>query len=83
MIKWKGFSREHNSWEVAFDVKVPDLVVEYYQKHPATPRHICQTDFNTLFKSGTITSRHSNLGGGVNVRGFLTHDSGAHTSPPE
>jgi len=30
LIKWKGFSKEHNSWEVAFDVKVPDLVAEYY-----------------------------------------------------
>jgi len=83
LIKWKGFSREHNSWEVVSDVKVLDLVMEYYRKYPAAPRHICQTDFNTLFKSRTIASRHSNLGGGVNVRESLTHDSGAHISPPE
>jgi len=30
LIKWKGFSREYNSWEVASDVKVPDLVTKYY-----------------------------------------------------
>jgi len=30
LIKWKGFSREHNSWEVASDVKAPDLIMEYY-----------------------------------------------------
>jgi len=30
LIKWKGFSREHNSWEVASDVKALDLVTEYY-----------------------------------------------------
>jgi len=30
LIKWKGFSREHNSWEVASNVKTPDLVAEYY-----------------------------------------------------
>jgi len=83
LIKWKGFSREHNSWEVASDVKALDLIVEYYRKHPAAPRHICQTDFDTLFKSGTIASRRSNLGGRVNVRGPLTHDSGACTSPLE
>jgi len=83
LIKWKGFSREHNSWEVASNVKAPDLVAEYYQKHPAAPRHICRTDFNTLFKSGTIASRRSNLGGGVNVRGPLIRDSGARSSPPE
>jgi len=83
LIKWKGFSREHNSWEVASDVKAPDLVVEYYRKHPAAPRCIRRTDFDTLFKSGTIALRRSNLGGGVNVRGPLIRDSGAHSSPPE
>jgi len=30
LIKWRGFSREHNSWEVASDIKAPDLVAEYY-----------------------------------------------------
>jgi len=65
LIKWKGFSREHNFWEAASDVKAPDLVAEYYRKHPAALRHIHWTDFDTLFKSGTIASRRSNLGGGV------------------
>jgi len=74
LVKWKGFSKEHNSWEVASDVKALDLIAEYYRKHPAAPRHIHQTDFNAIFNPGTITSRHSNLGGGVNVRGPLTHD---------
>ena len=83
LIKWKGFSREHNSWEVASDVKAPDLVVEYYRRHPAAPRHICQTDFDILFKSGTIALRRSNLGGRVNVRGPLTRHSRARSSPPE
>ena len=69
LIKWKGFSREHNSWEVASDVKALDLVTEYYQRHPAAPRHICQTDFDTLFKSGTIASRRSNLRGGGKCKG--------------
>jgi len=64
LIKWKGFSREHNSWEVASNIKAPDLVAEYYQKHLAAPRHICWTDFDTLFKPGTIALRCSNLGGG-------------------
>jgi len=83
LIKWKGFSREHNSWEVASDVKAPDLVAEYYRKHLAAPRHIRRTDFDTLFKPGTIASRHSNLGGGVNIRGPLTCNPGAHSRAPE
>jgi len=81
LIKWKGFSREHNSWEVASDVKAPDLVAEYYRRHPAAPRHIRRTDFDILFKSGTIALRRSNLGGGVNVRGPLTRHSGATQKP--
>jgi len=36
LVKWKGFSREHNSWEATSDVKALDLIMEYYQKHPAT-----------------------------------------------
>jgi len=83
LIKWKGFSRDHNSWEAAFDVKAPDLVTEYYQKHPAAPRYICWKDFDTLFKPRTIASRCSNLEGGVNVRGPLIRDSGAHSRAPE
>jgi len=50
LVKWKGFSREHNSWEVASNVKALDLIVEYYRKHPATPRHICRTDFDAIFQ---------------------------------
>jgi len=83
LIKWKDFSREHNSWEVASDIKTLDLVTEYYQKHPATPRYIRQADFDALFKSRIIALRRSNLRRGVNVRGPLTHNSRAHTSPLE
>ena len=83
LIKWRGFSREHNSWEVASNVKVLDLVAEYYRKHPAAPRHIRWTDFDAIFKSRTIASRRSNLEGEVNVREPLTRDSGACSSPPE
>ena len=77
LVKWKGFSREHNSWKVASDIKAPDLIVEYYWKHPATPRHIHQTDFDAIFNSRTIALRCNNLRGGVNVREPLTHDPGA------
>jgi len=77
LVKWKSFSREHNSWEIASDVKTPDLIAEYYRKYPAAPRHICQTDFDAIFNPRTIASRCSNLGGRVNVRGPLTYDPGA------
>ena len=57
LVKWKGFSREHNSWEAASDVKAPDLVAEYYRKHPAAPRHICQTDFDAIFQPWCYAAR--------------------------
>jgi len=50
LVKWKDFSREHNSWEVASDVKALDLVTKYYWKHPAAPRHIRQTNFDAIFQ---------------------------------
>jgi len=50
LVKWKGFRREHNSWEAASNVKAPDLVAEYYRKHPAAPRHIRRTDFDAIFQ---------------------------------
>ena len=43
-------------------------MVEFYHKYPIAPRYICQTDFNIIFKSGTIASRCSNLKGEVSVR---------------
>jgi len=61
LVKWKGFSKEHNSWEAASNVKVPDLIAEYYQKHPAAPRHIHQIDFNAIFNPGTIALRLSQM----------------------
>ena len=39
LIKWKGYGREHNSWESASEVSVPELTVEFHRKHPGAPRH--------------------------------------------
>ena len=57
LVKWKDFSREHNSWEVASDVKALDLVTKYYWKHPAAPRHIRQTDFDAIFQPWCYAAR--------------------------
>jgi len=64
-------------------VEIELFPYKYYQTYPATPRHIHWIDFDALFKSKTIASRCSNLEGGVNIRGSLTYDSGAHISPLE
>jgi len=71
LIKWKGYGREHNSWESASEVSAPELTVEFYRKHPGAPRHIRRTEFDNIFHSESIAPRYSNPEGGVNVRGYL------------
>jgi len=71
LIKWKGYGRKHNSWESTSEVSMPELTAEFYRKHPGAPRHIRRTEFDSIFHSESITSRRSNLEGGVNVRGHL------------
>jgi len=80
-VKWKSFSREHNSWEAASNVKAPDLVAEYYWKHPAAPRHIRRTDFDAIFQSQNHCFETQQPWRGVNVRGPLTYDSRARCLP--
>jgi len=33
LIKWKGYGREHNSWESASEVFAPELTAEFHRKH--------------------------------------------------
>jgi len=52
LIKWKGYGREHNSWESASEVSAPALIAEFHHKHPRAPRHIRRTEFDNIFSSG-------------------------------
>jgi len=40
LIKWKGYSHEHNSWESASEVFAPELMAEFHHKYPRAPRHV-------------------------------------------
>jgi len=71
LIKWKGYGREHNSWESASEVSAPELTAEFHRKHPGAPRHIRCMEFDNIFHSESIAPRRSNLEEGVNVRGHL------------
>jgi len=71
LVKWKGYSREHNSWESASEVFAPELTAEFHHKHPGAPRHIRRTEFDNIFHSKSTAPRRSNLEGRVNVRGHL------------
>jgi len=71
LVKWEGFGVEHNSWEPWDNVHVPELVADFYQRHPGTARHICMVDFRSIpFRS--VSGRHC-LEGGVDVRGAPHH----------
>ena len=67
LIKWKGYGTEHNSWEYASNVHAPDLIKEYYQRHPAAPHQIRFAAFTSIpFRPiPTTTSGQSSLEGGV------------------
>ena len=74
LVKWDGFGIEHNSWEPWDNIHAPDLVLEFYWKHPGAPQLIQLTDFNTIaFQSIPLSAvpGHHSLEGGMDVRGHL------------
>ena len=38
LIRWKGFSEAHDSWELAKEVHADELVEEFYKRHPSAIR---------------------------------------------
>jgi hypothetical protein len=71
LVKWKDFGIEHNlnSWEPWYNVHAPELVAEFYRKHPGAARHIRTTKFLSIpFRPTTVSRRHCSEGG-WDVRG--------------
>src|ERR1700678_1478657 len=67
LVKWEGFGIEHNSWEPWDDVHAPDLVADFYRKHPGAACQIQAIDFTSIpFRR--VPGRHF-LEEGVDVRG--------------
>ena len=72
LVKWKGFSVEHNSWEPWDHVHAPDLVADFYRRNPGAARHIRSLEFSSIpFRPTIVSGRHCSEGG-VDVRGQLT-----------
>jgi Chromo (CHRromatin Organisation MOdifier) domain len=67
LIKWEGLGIEHNSWEPWDSVHAPDLIAEFYWKHPGAAHQVRAIDCSAI-SFYVMLSRHS-LKGGVDVRG--------------
>jgi hypothetical protein len=78
LVKWKDFRIEHNSWEPWDNIHAPELVAEFYRKHPGAARHIRTTEFLSIpFRPTTVSRRHCSEGGGckgtLRFRPYLRH----------
>ena len=40
LVRWKGFSEAHNTWEPATNVHTDELIKEFYKRHPKAIRNI-------------------------------------------
>jgi Chromo (CHRromatin Organisation MOdifier) domain len=79
LIKWKGFGIEHNSWEPWDSIHAPNLIAEFYQKHPGAAHQVRAIDFSAI-SFRVVPSCHS-LKGGVDVRGH-PFSPPSHSDPP-
>ena len=82
LVKWKDFGLEHNSWEPWDNVHAPELIADFYQKHPGAARQIRSIEFQSIpFRPIEVPRRHF-LKGGVDVRGHpvLTLPANPHAS---
>jgi len=48
LVKWEGFGVEHNSWEPWDNVHAPELVADFYRRHPGAACHIHMVDFRSI-----------------------------------
>src|ERR1700682_1264598 len=50
LIKWKGYSNAHNSWEPKENVNVPELLKAFLRRHPQAIRTIKPEKDNSAYK---------------------------------
>ena len=56
LIRWKGFSEVHDSWEPANNVHVEELIEEFYKKYPKAIRNITTHPTSIIICSTTMSS---------------------------
>jgi Chromo (CHRromatin Organisation MOdifier) domain len=59
LVKWEGFRIEHNSWKPwdSVECSCPELIVEFYWKHPGAARQVRAIDFSAI-PFHIVLSRH-------------------------
>jgi Chromo (CHRromatin Organisation MOdifier) domain len=62
LIKWEGFGIEHNSWEPWDSIHAPNLIAEFYWKHPGAARQVRAINFSAI-SFRVMLNRHSLKGG--------------------
>jgi len=67
LVKWESFGVEHNSQEPWDNVHAPELVADFYRRHPGAACHILMVDFCSI-PFCSVSGCHC-LEGGVDVRG--------------
>jgi len=70
LVKWEGFSVEHNSWEPWDNVHVLELVADFYCRHPGAAHHIHMVNFCSIPFCPVLGCHR--LEGKVDVRGRST-----------
>jgi len=48
LVAWKGYGREENSWVDERDINAPQLINEFYRRHPAAPRRLRTVRFGQI-----------------------------------
>ena len=48
LVKWKGYGYEENQWIAEENLEAPELLQEFYQRHPGAPRRLENGQFATL-----------------------------------
>jgi transposase InsO family protein len=48
LVKWRGYSTEHNSWVPHYNLHAPSAIARFYRNHPGAPRQINAASFDYL-----------------------------------
>jgi hypothetical protein len=48
LVKWKGYNKSHNQWEVYTQVHAKPKIAQFHHKYPGAACHINATIFNSI-----------------------------------